>query len=189
MHLSNYSLHADCYESIERSTIIVVCAITIIVYIVLSAMREIIQIYQQRLCYVLEIVNLISWILYISTLIMIMPVFKNDASITNVHYSAASISVFLSWFRLLLLLQRFDQVQKEKKDNCRKRYLHYILVTLTGWHLCGNVSGDSANSHQSTAGLLDTDNSIRFSVLHSTIEGSMMLMKEMSEESTQSIFL
>lgn len=110
MHLSNYSLHVDCYEKIQQTTIIVACAITIIVYIVLSSLREIIQIYQQKLCYVLEIANLISWILYISSLIMITPVFKNDASISNVHYSAAAVSVFLSWFRLLLLLQRFDQV-------------------------------------------------------------------------------
>lgn len=122
MHLSNYSIHDDCYESIQQSTIIVACAITIIVYIVLSSLREIIQIYQQKLCYVLEIVNLISWILYISTLIMIMPVFKNDGSIGNVHYSAAAISVFLSWFRLLLLLQRFDQV-------FRNRYINIYVDT------------------------------------------------------------
>lgn len=106
----NYSESIDCYERIEQSTAIVVCAVAIIVYITLTSLRELIQMYQQRLHYILEIVNLISWILYISTLIMVIPVFKADGGITNVHYSAASISVFLSWFRLLLFLQRFDQV-------------------------------------------------------------------------------
>ncbi|KAL9905738.1 transient receptor potential cation channel A1 [Glossina fuscipes fuscipes] len=111
LQLRNNSIsHDDCYESISQSPTIRVCAGTIIVYIALSSLRELIQIYQQRLHYILEIVNLISWILYISTLIMVAPVCKTDGAITNVHYSAASISVFLSWFRLLLFLQRFDQV-------------------------------------------------------------------------------
>lgn len=73
-------------------------------------MREIIQIYQQRLHYLVETVNLISWVLYISALIMIAPAFRPDGAINTMHYSAASIAVFLSWFRLLLFLQRFDQV-------------------------------------------------------------------------------
>lgn len=73
-------------------------------------MREIIQIYQQRLHYLVETVNLISWVLYISALIMITPAFQPDGAINTMHYSAASIAVFLSWFRLLLFLQRFDQV-------------------------------------------------------------------------------
>uniref|UniRef100_A0A1A9V4K4 Transient receptor potential cation channel subfamily A member 1 n=1 Tax=Glossina austeni TaxID=7395 RepID=A0A1A9V4K4_GLOAU len=111
LQLRNDSMSRDeCYESISQSPTIRVCAGTIIVYIALSSLRELIQIYQQRLHYILEIVNLISWILYISTLIMVAPVCKTDGAITNVHYSAASISVFLSWFRLLLFLQRFDQV-------------------------------------------------------------------------------
>uniref|UniRef100_A0A1A9WPW8 Ion transport domain-containing protein n=1 Tax=Glossina brevipalpis TaxID=37001 RepID=A0A1A9WPW8_9MUSC len=107
---NNSISHNDCYERINQSTTIRVCAGIIFFYIALSSLRELIQIYQQRLHYILEIVNLISWILYISTLIMVAPVCKADGAITNVHYSAASISVFLSWFRLLLFLQRFDQV-------------------------------------------------------------------------------
>lgn len=79
-------------------------------YIALNSLREIVQMYQQRLHYVSEIVNLISWVLYISSLIMVAPAFKPDGSINTIHYSAAAIAVFLSWFRLLLFLQRFDQV-------------------------------------------------------------------------------
>lgn len=110
IRLLNFTTSQDCYESIEQTTAIVFCAVAIIIYIILSSLRELIQMYQQRLHYILEIVNLIAWILNISTLIMVIPVFKSDGGITNIHYSAASISVFLSWFRLLLFLQRFDQV-------------------------------------------------------------------------------
>ncbi|XP_037932344.1 transient receptor potential cation channel subfamily A member 1-like [Teleopsis dalmanni] len=102
-------LNTPCYESIRKSSAIVVCAVAIIVYITLNSLREIIQMYQQRLHYILEIVNLISWVLYISALIMVTPVFDADGRINTIHYSAASIAVFLSWFRLLLFLQRFDQ--------------------------------------------------------------------------------
>ncbi|XP_030385455.1 transient receptor potential cation channel subfamily A member 1 isoform X2 [Scaptodrosophila lebanonensis] len=97
-------------ERLNRSTGILVCAVIIVVYILLNSMREIIQIYQQRLHYLVETVNLISWVLYLSALVMIAPAFKVDGSINTIHYSAASIAVFLSWFRLLLFLQRFDQV-------------------------------------------------------------------------------
>ncbi|XP_002046790.3 transient receptor potential cation channel subfamily A member 1 isoform X1 [Drosophila virilis] len=100
----------SCVESINRTTAILFCAVVIVVYILLNSMRELIQIYQQRLHYLVETVNLISWVLYISALIMIAPAFKPDGAINTIHYSAASIAVFLSWFRLLLFLQRFDQV-------------------------------------------------------------------------------
>ncbi|KAH8415460.1 hypothetical protein KR222_000199 [Zaprionus bogoriensis] len=103
--------HANlCLENINRTTAILFCAVVIVVYILLNSMREIIQIYQQRLHYLVETVNLISWVLYISALIMIAPAFRADGAINTMHYSAASIAVFLSWFRLLLFLQRFDQV-------------------------------------------------------------------------------
>nr|XP_017028043.1 transient receptor potential cation channel subfamily A member 1 isoform X3 [Drosophila kikkawai] len=100
----------SCEERINRTTAIVFCAIVIVVYILLNSMRELIQIYQQKLHYILETVNIISWVLYISALVMVTPAFKPDGAINTIHYSAASIAVFLSWFRLLLFLQRFDQV-------------------------------------------------------------------------------
>ncbi|KAH8319295.1 hypothetical protein KR067_004641 [Drosophila pandora] len=100
----------SCEERIKRTTCILFCAVVIVVYILLNSMREILQIYQQKLHYILETVNLISWVLYISALVMVAPAFQPDGAINTIHYSAASIAVFLSWFRLLLFLQRFDQV-------------------------------------------------------------------------------
>ncbi|XP_073839943.1 transient receptor potential cation channel A1 isoform X2 [Musca autumnalis] len=107
---ANESWYENCYESIDQSPAIVFCAFVIVAYIIGFSLKDLFQIYQQRLHYFVETINIIQWILYISTLIMILPIFKADSGITNVHYSAASISVFFSWFRLLLFLQRFDQV-------------------------------------------------------------------------------
>ena len=83
--------------------------IAITVYISLNTLRELFQIYQQKWQYLLEPNNLVSWLLYTSAAVMISPIF-NGGYVIDAHFSAASITVFLSWFNLLLFLQRFDQV-------------------------------------------------------------------------------
>lgn len=87
-----------------------ISCLTIIVYIVLSMLREFLQMYQQKWQYLFEPNNFISWLLYISAVIMVSPVFT-DGQITDLHFSATAVTVFLSWFNLLLFLQRFDQVR------------------------------------------------------------------------------
>lgn len=83
--------------------------VVIMIYIFLRILREFIQIYQQKWQYLFEPNNFISWMLYVSAAIMVSPIF-NGGWITDNHFSASSITVFLSWFNLLLFLQRFDQV-------------------------------------------------------------------------------
>lgn len=85
-----------------------ISAVAILVYILGSAIREIIQLYQQKWHYLLEPANFISWMLYMGALAMVSCVFLGE--IGERHYSAASLTVFMSWFNLLLFLQRFDQV-------------------------------------------------------------------------------
>lgn len=100
---------APTFNQIEVTKLMVASAIAISTYVVLSSVREIIQIYQQKLNYLLDPTNCVSWLLYISSSIMVLPVFCNG-DISDVNFSAASVTVFLSWFNLLLFLQRFDQV-------------------------------------------------------------------------------
>ena len=76
----------------------------IITYIVLNSLREILQLYQQRWHYLLDPINLVSWSLYVAAIIMIVPVFNDE--LNRFQLSCASITVFLSWFNLLLYLQR-----------------------------------------------------------------------------------
>ncbi|XP_053675930.1 transient receptor potential cation channel subfamily A member 1 [Anopheles nili] len=100
---------APIEEQMEITTTTLVSGIGIIVYIVVNALRELLQVYQQKWHYLLEPNNFISWILYTSALIMIWPMFSSGMCL-SINYSAASITVFLSWFNLLLFLQRFDQI-------------------------------------------------------------------------------
>jgi transient receptor potential cation channel subfamily A member 1 len=94
---------------LDVNSIMMISGLSILVYILLSAIREVIQLYQQHWQYLLEPSNLVSWLLYISAIIMVSPMLCNQ-ELNHVHFSAASITVFLSWFNLLLFLQRFDQV-------------------------------------------------------------------------------
>lgn len=85
-----------------------ISAIAIITYIVINSVREFIQFYQQKYLYFMDPINLVSWLLYISAVIMVAPIFGGNMH--ELQFSCASLTVFLSWFNLLLLLQRFDQV-------------------------------------------------------------------------------
>ncbi|XP_062543504.1 transient receptor potential cation channel subfamily A member 1 isoform X2 [Armigeres subalbatus] len=107
MSYRNQTIDPEEYMPITTTTL--VSGVAIIIYIFCNAVREIIQAYQQKWHYLIEPINLVSWILYLSALIMVWPMFNNGRCY-NGNYSAASITVFLSWFNLLLFLQRFDQV-------------------------------------------------------------------------------
>lgn len=96
-------------QMVNITTLMCVCTIGILAFVVVNALREMIQVYQQKLHYLFEMNNVVSWFLYTSATIMVSPIFTGGY-ITDLHYSAASVTVFLSWFNLLLFLQRFDQV-------------------------------------------------------------------------------
>ncbi|KAL3284380.1 hypothetical protein HHI36_018544 [Cryptolaemus montrouzieri] len=93
---------------VEISTAIYVSAMGILTYIGLGALKEAIQMYQQKWMYLLDPINLVTWTLYGAAIVMVLPIF--GGKIHELQFSCASIVVFLSWFNLLLLLQRFDQV-------------------------------------------------------------------------------
>lgn len=106
--VENNSTHDFIDKQIDVSTMMMVSSIAIIIYIVCSMLREFLQIYQQKWQYLFEPNNFLSWMLYVSAAIMVSPVFTGR--ITDLHFSATSTTIFLSWFNLLLFLQRFDQV-------------------------------------------------------------------------------
>lgn len=85
-----------------------ISAIAIITYITINSVREFVQMYQSKYLYFLDPINLVSWLLYSSAIVMVVPIFGEK--LYDVQFSCASLTVFLSWFNLLLLLQRFDQV-------------------------------------------------------------------------------
>lgn len=109
MDLSRESHQDDTYDRIDMCLPMMMSGIFISIYIVLAMVREITQIYQQRYQYLLEPTNLVTWLLYISVLIMVSPTWFGGQT-NQFLFSASSVAVFLAWLNLLLYLQRFDQV-------------------------------------------------------------------------------
>lgn len=77
----------------------------IVIYVLINSVREGIQFYQQGWPYLLDPTNVVAILLYFSALAMIAPILTN--SLIEYQISFASITVFLSWFTLLLNLQRY----------------------------------------------------------------------------------
>lgn len=102
------SANKDTSLNVKITPVMYISAISILTYIALSSVRECIQLYQQKYLYFMDPINLVSWLLYVSSIIMVAPIF--GGSMHDLQFSCASLTVFLSWFNLLLLLQRFDQV-------------------------------------------------------------------------------
>ncbi|CAG5039511.1 unnamed protein product [Parnassius apollo] len=90
--------------------VVAMCTSTtaILIYNSICLIREAYNIKQQKWHYLVDPSNLGSWVLYISSTVMLFPsIFGENC---DVQFSAASITALLAWFELLLLLQRFDQV-------------------------------------------------------------------------------
>jgi transient receptor potential cation channel subfamily A member 1 len=163
----NYTL-IKIHEHVEVTTIMMISGTVIVFYILSNTIRELVQIYQQRWHYLLEPNNLVAWILYISAFIMVSPMFFSNQVLSDAHFSAASITVFFSWFNLLLFLQRFDQViskyryfQQQKCD---------LIILHAGGNICGDVPGDSSNSDQGANGIFDFDHRLWLGFLHFTLQ-------------------
>lgn len=95
-------------EHIDVTMMMIVPGSLILLYVLGNGLKEVLQVYQQKWHYLFEPINFLSWILYVATVVMVCPMF--NGVVCGIHYSAASICIFFSWFNLLLLLQRFDQV-------------------------------------------------------------------------------
>lgn len=79
-------------------------AVMIVIYVFINSVREGIQFYQQGWPYLLDPTNVVAILLYFSAMAMIAPVLTN--CLPEYQIAFASVTVFLSWFTLLLNLQR-----------------------------------------------------------------------------------
>ncbi|CAG9824314.1 unnamed protein product [Phaedon cochleariae] len=107
-HSEYVSLSKSNILNVDVSRMMVINALVIISYIGVNFFREFFQLYQQKFIYFMDPMNIVTWFLYFSTLVMVLPIFGGE--VCDIQFSFASLTVFLSWFNLLLLLQRFDQV-------------------------------------------------------------------------------
>ncbi|KAI8431157.1 hypothetical protein MSG28_001202 [Choristoneura fumiferana] len=107
-HTEPASKKADFHANFESLVAMYTSTVAILIYNALSLIREAVNMKDQKWHYIVDPSNLMSWVLYFSSTIMVFPTIFG--TYYDIQFSAASITVFLSWFELLLLLQRFDQV-------------------------------------------------------------------------------
>ncbi|KAK3607524.1 hypothetical protein CHS0354_025776 [Potamilus streckersoni] len=78
----------------------------VLVFCGLNVVKEVAQFIQQRQKYLFDLTNYLEWILYVSTVLYIVP-FIAEAEISW-QWEIGAIAIFLAWFNCLLFLQRFD---------------------------------------------------------------------------------
>ncbi|XP_063697805.1 transient receptor potential cation channel subfamily A member 1 [Culicoides brevitarsis] len=95
-------------EMVDISSLMLICGSGTVLCVLVNILKEFLQLYQQKLHYIFEPNNLLTWFLNITTCFMLIPMYQGYAN--HIHYSSASIAIFGSWFNLLLLFRRFDQI-------------------------------------------------------------------------------
>lgn len=92
------------YDRFPGTSLMYVCSVLIMTYVVVNTIRELLQLYQQRGGYLFDASNLVPWLLYFSATATVGPMFAGRLDAMQI--SCASLMVFLAWFNLLLFLQR-----------------------------------------------------------------------------------
>ncbi|GAB6022298.1 hypothetical protein CHUAL_006421 [Chamberlinius hualienensis] len=93
---------------VDADTWCYVITAAVFVFITFNVIKELFQIYQQRLRYMFDLINFFEWTLYVTSIISICPVLTGE--IRTYQISCSAIAVFLAWFNFLISLQRFDLV-------------------------------------------------------------------------------
>nr|XP_060631461.1 transient receptor potential cation channel subfamily A member 1 [Anolis sagrei ordinatus] len=90
----------------KNSYFIKVCMCLVFIMSVFGICKEIVQLFQQKLRYLLDYSNLLDWIIYTTSIIFVSSLFINLPA--NLQWECGAIAIFLSWMNFLLYLQRFE---------------------------------------------------------------------------------
>uniref|UniRef100_A0A8D2PXJ0 Transient receptor potential cation channel subfamily A member 1 n=1 Tax=Zosterops lateralis melanops TaxID=1220523 RepID=A0A8D2PXJ0_ZOSLA len=83
-----------------------VCMCLVLIMSVLGICKEIFQLIQQKLKYLLDYSNLLDWTIYTTSIIFVSSLFINTPA--HLQWECGAIAVYLSWMNFLLYLQRFE---------------------------------------------------------------------------------
>ncbi|KFW88052.1 Transient receptor potential cation channel subfamily A member 1, partial [Manacus vitellinus] len=83
-----------------------VCMCLVLIMSLLGICKEIFQLIQQKLKYLLDYSNLLDWTIYTTSIIFVSSLFINTPA--HLQWECGAIAVYLSWMNFLLYLQRFE---------------------------------------------------------------------------------
>ncbi|XP_009975855.1 PREDICTED: transient receptor potential cation channel subfamily A member 1-like [Tauraco erythrolophus] len=90
----------------ENSYFTRVCMCLVLIMSLLGICKEIFQLIQQKLKYLLDYSNLLDWTIYTTSIIFVSSLFINTPA--HLQWECGAIAVYLSWMNFLLYLQRFE---------------------------------------------------------------------------------
>ncbi|XP_062985937.1 transient receptor potential cation channel subfamily A member 1 [Elgaria multicarinata webbii] len=90
----------------KNSYFIKVCMCLVLIMSLFGICKEIIQLFQQKLKYLLDYSNLLDWTIYTTSIIFVSSLFINLP--VRLQWECGAIAIFLSWMNFLLYLQRFE---------------------------------------------------------------------------------
>uniref|UniRef100_A0A8C5JPR5 Transient receptor potential cation channel subfamily A member 1 n=1 Tax=Junco hyemalis TaxID=40217 RepID=A0A8C5JPR5_JUNHY len=93
-------------ELYEDSYFTRVCMCLVLIMSLLGICKEIFQLIQQKLKYLLDYSNLLDWTIYTTSIIFVSSLFINTPA--HLQWECGAIAVYLSWMNFLLYLQRFE---------------------------------------------------------------------------------
>nr|BCR37381.1 transient receptor potential cation channel subfamily A member 1 isoform 277V [Buergeria japonica] len=75
---------------------------------IFGIIKEIIQMGQQKLAYLMDGSNIVDWTIHISSIMFVSSVCTNPLSVLSWQWQAGAVAVFASWVNFLIYLQRFE---------------------------------------------------------------------------------
>ncbi|XP_063155461.1 transient receptor potential cation channel subfamily A member 1 [Candoia aspera] len=90
----------------KDSNFIKVCMCLVFIMSLFGICKEIIQLFQQKLKYLLDYSNLLDWTIYTTSIIFVSSLFVKLP--VHLQWDCGAIAILLSWTNFLLYLQRFE---------------------------------------------------------------------------------
>ncbi|MEE6463732.1 hypothetical protein FKM82_006038 [Ascaphus truei] len=93
---------------LEDSYFTMVCMGIVLCMSLFGILKELIQICQQRVIYLMDSSNIIDWTIHISSIIFASSVCHTPITVTKWQWQTGAVAVFSSWVNFLIYLQRFE---------------------------------------------------------------------------------
>ncbi|XP_032152220.1 transient receptor potential cation channel subfamily A member 1 [Sapajus apella] len=103
--INETSDHSEILDT-RDSYLIQTCMILVFLSSIFGYCKEVVQIFQQKRNYFMDINNIIEWIIYTTGIIFVLPLFIEIPA--HVQWQCGAIAIYLYWMNFLLYLQRFE---------------------------------------------------------------------------------
>ncbi|KAK2502458.1 hypothetical protein MC885_015105 [Smutsia gigantea] len=97
--------HLEILDS-KNSYPIKICMILVFLSSIFGCCKEVVQIFQQKGSYFLDLNNAVEWIVYTTSIIFVLPLFVGVPA--YMQWQCGAIAIYLYWMNFLLYLQRFE---------------------------------------------------------------------------------